>query len=132
MIQVDIVTPSRKLTDGIGAVSVKLPAYKGEIEILPGHAELITLLNTGIVTLTGDGTQLRFAISYGLAEVRNDRVIVLAETAEESTEIDIERARAAQKKAEEQLSSALTEDKFKKYQLKLQRALIRQHTVRNQ
>ena len=99
MIAVDIVTPTRKLVEGLDAVSVKLPAVKGEIEVLPGHTELLTLLTTGPLVVQGDGKERRFAISYGFAEVRNDRIIVCAETAEESTDLNVDRAKAAQKKA---------------------------------
>ena len=126
MLEIDIVTPVRKLGESIRAAGVKLPTANGEIEVLPGHTELLTLLGTGILSVS-DGTKDRlFAISYGFAEVRGDRVRVLAETVEESSEIDKERAQRAQKKAQEALAGALTEDKFKKYQLKLQRSLVRQ------
>ena len=126
MITVDIVTPTRKIVDGAQAVSVKLPAHKGEIEVLPGHAELLTLLGTGVVSIVGDGVERHFAVSYGFAEVRNNRIIVMGETVEEATEIDKARAIAAQKKAEEALASVLTEENFNKYQLKLQRSIVRQ------
>ena len=126
MINVDIVTPNKRLVEGAKAVSVKVPAVVGETEILPGHTELLTLLETGVVTLQLDGTQRNFAISQGFAEVHDDRVLILAETAEESKDIDRERAKRAQKKAEEVLQSVLSDEHFKKYQLKVQRAIVRQ------
>ena len=126
MITVDIVTPNRRLVEGAKAISVKVPAVVGETEILVGHAEMLTLLETGVVTLQLDGQSRNFAISQGFAEVHNDRVLILAETAEESKEIDRERAKRAQKKAEEMLQSVLSDEHFKKYQLKVQRALVRQ------
>lgn len=126
MITVDIVTPTRKILDGVQAASVKLPADKGQIEVLPGHAELLTLLRTGVITIVGDGVERHFAISYGFAEVRQDKIIVMGETVEEATEIDKARAINAQKKAEEALASVLTEEHFNKYQLKLQRSIVRQ------
>lgn len=126
MIEVDIVTATQKLVEGAQATSVKLPAAKGEIEILPGHTDLLTVLGTGVLSIVADGHERKFAVSYGFAEVRKDRVIVLAETAEEAKGIDRARAAAAQKKAEDVLGSVLTEEKFRKHQLKLQRSLIRQ------
>ena len=129
MIKVDIVTPSRKLVEGAMASSVKLPAHKGEIGVLPGHTELLTMLSTGILSLSVDGRERKFALSHGFAEVREDRVWVLAETVEESKEIDRERAKKAQKNAESLLHSTLTPEQFKKHQLKLQRALIRQQAA---
>jgi F-type H+-transporting ATPase subunit epsilon len=128
MIQVDIVTPTRKLVEGAQAALLTVPSYRGEIQILPGHAELLTLLGTGVLVLQQDGRERRFAISYGVAEVRQDKVLVLAETAEEAKDINKERAISAQKRAEDTLAAGVeTEETFKKHQLKLQRAIIRQH-----
>ena len=76
--------------------------------------------------MQGDGTERKFAISYGFAEIRHDKIIVLAETAEESTDIDKERASRAKKKAEELLTGVLTKEDFVKQERKLQRAIIRQ------
>jgi F-type H+-transporting ATPase subunit epsilon len=69
-------------------------------------------------------------ISSGFYDVKDDVVNVLAETVELAGEIDLDRARRAQKAAEDNLKSAeLTESSFRKYQLKLERALIRQQTA---
>ena len=126
MVEIDIVSPSKKLVVGTKAGSVKFPTLKGEIEVLAGHAELLTLLHTGVLSFSVDGRERQFAISHGFAEVRNDKVIVLAETIEEASDVDRERAALAQKKAENILSGVLDEQQFRKYQLKLQRAVIRQ------
>lgn len=128
MIDVDIVTPARKIIDGMKAESVTMPAANGEIMVLPGHTELLTLLKTGVLRFQDHGTERHFAISYGFAEINNDRVLILAETCEESSEIDVERASQAQKRAEEALSSTLSRTEFAKYERKLQRAIIRQQT----
>lgn len=127
-LEIDIVTPTKKLVEGAPASRVRLPASEGEIEVLPGHADLLALLSTGILEFpTADGAlSRRFAVSYGFVEVRGKRVVVLAETAEEDTGIDRARATKAKAKAEEALSGALSPEKFKKYQLKLQRALVRE------
>jgi F-type H+-transporting ATPase subunit epsilon len=129
MIEVDIVTPVRKLVEGARATSVRLPAADGQLEILPGHTELLTVLGTGVLVLVSDGVERRFAISYGFAEIRKDRVVILAETSEESKDIDLERARGAQKRAESALVSVLTPEHFRKQELKLQRSLARQLAV---
>lgn len=128
MIRVDIVTPLKKLVEGAKTESVKIPGARGELEILPGHRELLTLLTTGPVSFIQDGKERKFAVSYGFAEVRNNRVLVLAETAEESTGVDKARAAAAKKRAEEKLvQGVMSEEEFKKEQLKLQRAILRQN-----
>lgn len=126
MISLDIVTPSRRLVDGVKVASLRVPAHRGELTILPGHTELLTLLGTGVLSFATDERERRFAVSFGFLDIRSDRAIILAETCEESIEIDTKRAKTAQKKAEEALGAALTDEKFKKYQLKLQRSLIRQ------
>lgn len=127
MIRVDLVTPSKKILEGAQATSVKLPGARGQLEILPGHADLLTLLDTGAIILQTDGKELRFFVSHGFAEVKNDKVLVFGETVEESAEIDRTRAQTAQKRAEEALTGVLTENEFKKQQLKLERSIIRQN-----
>lgn len=125
-IELDLVTPSRRIVVGAHVASVKMPAADGEIEILPGHTELITLLGTGSLEFTQDGSTRRFAVSYGFAEVRNNRVLVLAETCEEAKDIDKNRAKEALKRAEHALAGALTEAEFDKQERKRNRAVVRQ------
>ncbi len=132
MIEVDIVTPTRQIVHAVKANVVTLPAAEGEIQILPNHQDLLTSLGTGVLTIVTDGTERKFAISYGFAEVRNDKVVVLAETAEESTDIDTERVARSRKRAEETLSGVLTQEEFVKQERKLQRAIIRQHISHGQ
>jgi len=128
VIRVDIVTPTKKLVEGAKAEWIKVPGYKGELEILPGHRELLTLLTTGPLSLMQDGRERKFAISYGFAEIRHDRVLIMAETAEDAATLDKTRAAAARKRAEEKLvQGVLNEHEFKKHQLKLQRAIVRQN-----
>lgn len=127
MLSVDLVTPSRKLLENVQTDSVKIPGARGELQILPGHADLLTLLNPGTVSLVQDGKERKYFVSHGFAEVRGDKVLVFGETVEESADIDRNRAQAAQKKAEQALLGVLTEPEFKKHQLKLERAIIRQH-----
>ncbi len=123
----DIVTPTRKLVEGVVVPWVKMPGADGELEILPGHVDLMTVLGTGELSFPSDGSGTRrFAISYGFAEVQGDRVVILAETCEEASAIDRGRASRAETMAKEQLTGALTQDQFNKYQLKVQRAVLRQ------
>lgn len=126
---VDIVTPSKRLVEGARAETVVLPGSRGQLQILPGHADMLAMLGTGELKLVSDGGTRTFAISYGFADITKDKVTILAETAEESSEIDKARAVAAQKKAEEALAHTLTDENYKKYQLKLQRALVRQQVA---
>ncbi len=124
--QVNIVTPQRKMVEGAQASAIKLPGAKGEMEILEGHADLVSTLTTGEVAFAGR----KFAVSYGFVEVRDGAVTLLAETCEESTEIDVARAKKSQQIAEEKMGATLPPEHFKKYELKLQRAILRQHVAR--
>jgi F-type H+-transporting ATPase subunit epsilon len=127
-----IYSPERRLLEGTTVESVLVTGSEGQIEILPGHAPMVGTLEVGMFSYRapGDGRTHRGAISTGFFEVKDDRVIVLAETLELEGEIDVERARKAQGLAEQTLSQAALEpEQFRKYQLKLQRALIRQQVA---
>ncbi len=126
MLEVDIVTPTRRLVVGAHTPAAYLPGTNGLLKILPGHADLLTTLGAGILSFAEDGVEKKYAVSYGFAEVKNNKVTVLAETCEPAEEVDVERAQKAQQKAEEALHGTLTQEQFEKYQLKVQRALIRQ------
>ena len=71
--------------------------------MLPGHVPFLTTLKVGILaSKTGSATKY-FFVNWGYAEVGAEKVIILADSAERSEEIDIERAKAAMKRAEERL-----------------------------
>jgi len=125
--KLNILSPERKLVTGLEVDSVMLTGAEGLIEILPGHAPMVTTLETGEFSFSGGGKAEAGFASSGFAEVKDDEVTVLAETLELRSEIDLSRARAAQRKSEEMLQAAdLDETKFRKYELKLKRSMIRQ------
>jgi F-type H+-transporting ATPase subunit epsilon len=126
LIEVDIVTPSRRILEGVKVEKVTLPTESGAITVLPGHTELVTLLSTGVLSFPGGGDERQFVVSYGFAIVRKNKVIVLAETCESAGEVDAARAKNAQKKAEQALSGVLSEQDTRTYQMKLKRAIVRQ------
>ena len=123
-----ILAPERRLIEGERVVSVVLTTTEGEIEILPGHANMVAQLEPGKFIYTPRGEKpVRGVISSGFVNVENGSVKVVAETIELSSEIDTNRAKAAQVKAEKELAGAsLDEQTFRKYQFKLQRAIVRQ------
>ncbi|HLE00118.1 MAG TPA: ATP synthase F1 subunit epsilon [Bdellovibrionota bacterium] len=127
-LKLTILSPERKLLESLPVDEITLVGSEGQIEILPGHAAMIGTLETGIFSYrASEGREAKGMISSGFFEVRDDVVVVMAETLELQGEIDVERAKRAQKAAEEALGDAdLDEQRFRKYQLKLQRALIRQ------
>ena len=123
-----IFAPERRLTQDEQVKSLILTTAKGEVEILPGHADMISRLETGRFAYVADSKPVvTGVISSGFVSVENGKVKAIAETLELPHEIDQSRARTAQIKAEKMLSDAsLDEHSFKKYQLKLQRAILRQ------
>jgi F-type H+-transporting ATPase subunit epsilon len=103
-LQLEVVTPERRLlSEQVNSVNV--PGRGGELGILPGHAALISELQTGVLSYDEDGTTFQLHVSGGFVEVSGDRVSVLAEIAERPEEIDASRARLAHEQSEKQLSS---------------------------
>lgn len=101
--KLEVVTPQRRiLTEEVESVIV--PGTEGYLGVLPGHAPLLTALKPGVVYYrkAGDKTQ-RLALSGGFMEAGPNRVIILADTAELSSEIDVERARRSRARAEKYL-----------------------------
>jgi F-type H+-transporting ATPase subunit epsilon len=125
-IELTIVTPERQLLRA-SVVEVTLPGADGCLGILPGHAPLITELGVGELAYRGAGenSPVVLAIVHGFAEVLQDRVSVLAETAERAEEIDLGRAEAALKRAENRLASGDATVDWDRASVALQRALIR-------
>ncbi len=104
-LQILVVTPERRVLE-TEADEVELPGAQGYLGILPGHAPLLTLLGTGVVTCRKGGSSSVFAVSSGLAEVSDDRVSVLADSAEAPADIDPAAAERDRAKAEEEMKTA--------------------------
>ena len=101
-IKCDIVTVERQVySDEVDMVVA--PGIMGTLGVLPKHAPLITALEEGEVRLKKGGEEESFALSGGYMEVRPDRVIIMANTAERADEIDEARAEAARQRAEQLL-----------------------------
>jgi F-type H+-transporting ATPase subunit epsilon len=104
-LHVSVVTPERKVVE-TEADEVELPGAMGYVGILPGHAPLITLLGTGVVTIRRAGSSTAYAVSAGFAEVSGDKVSVLADSAEAAAEIDAGAAERERAKAAEEMKTA--------------------------
>ena len=101
----DIVTIERKVWEDDGLDMIVLPGTEGELGILPRHTPLLTALNPGVIVIRKGNVEELFAVSGGFVDVRPDKVIVLAQAAEHSEEIDAERAEAARQQAAEALEN---------------------------
>ncbi len=99
---VELVTPERPAFSGEGDCVV-LPAWEGEMGVLPGHAPFLVQLKPGEVRFKAGVETKIFAVSGGFAEIRDDKVSLFAETAEMAESIDEERARQALERAKAEL-----------------------------
>lgn len=102
-IYVEIVTPQRSLFSG-EVTMVSMPGEDGDMGVLGGHAPLLTTLGLGEIALhKSDGTEY-LAVNGGVAEIRPDKVTILADDAENADEIDIALAEEARRNAEESIA----------------------------
>ena len=125
-IQCDIVTQERSVfSEEVDYVS--LPGTEGVMGILPNHAPMLTALAFGEVMVRSNGDEQFFAIGGGYAEVQPDRVIVLADSAEQADEIDLDRAEKARERAEKAMKEGVPEDaaRYAQIEAALKRAQIR-------
>ncbi|MCP4415052.1 MAG: F0F1 ATP synthase subunit epsilon [Chloroflexi bacterium] len=126
-IQCDIVTQERTVFSQQVA-SVSLPGTEGRMGILPNHSALLTTLSFGEVSVRHtSGEEEHFAIGGGYAEVQPDKIVVLADSAEQAEDIDVERADRARKRAEQAMNEGVTDDpdRYAQIQASLMRAQIR-------
>ena len=107
-LQLEIVTPERSVYSDM-VDSVQLPGSEGELGVLPHHAPLVSTLGVGELRIRKGGVEESFAIVGGFLQVRPDRVVVMAETADMANEIDLERAQEARREAERALETGFHE-----------------------
>jgi F-type H+-transporting ATPase subunit epsilon len=124
-VQVEIVTPGRKVYEGkVRMVIAK--GVEGELGVQYGHIPLVTPLQIAPLRIQLADGQQHFAVSGGFLEVRRDKVTVLAETAEAAADIDVDRAKSARQRAEQNLEGLDSKDpQYKKYTADLNRAKVR-------
>jgi F-type H+-transporting ATPase subunit epsilon len=124
-IHLDVVTPEREVFSGDVAMLLA-PGIEGQLGILPHHAALLTGLTEGELVIRRDGEEdLILAVAGGFLEVGPEKVIVLADVAERADDIDLERAEAARKRAEELLQNRGDRLEVEKAQAALRRAATR-------
>lgn len=124
-LRLEVITAEREVLSE-DVESVVAPGMEGQLGILPRHAPLLTALVPGeLRARKPGGEELVLALSGGFMEVLPDRVIVLADAAERAEEIDLERAEAARRRAQERLAHPTPEVDLARAQASLQRALVR-------
>jgi F-type H+-transporting ATPase subunit epsilon len=108
-IRCEIVSQDRTVFQG-PADMVLLPGTEGEMGILPHHAPLLTTLKYGIIKVRSQGQETVFTVAGGIAEIQPEIITILADAAENVEEIDVSRAEAARKRAEESLAKGIPAD----------------------
>lgn len=126
----EIATPMR-LVVAEAVDEVVTPGVLGYFGVLPGHAPFLTTLGIGEVMYRSGREEHHLAIAGGFAEVRNDKVIILADTAERPEEIDRTRAERARERAERRLSGRGSEEAidYTRASAALMRAITRLQTA---
>jgi F-type H+-transporting ATPase subunit epsilon len=123
-VKLDVVTAERVVfSEDVDMIVA--PGIDGQLGILPHHAPLMTMLEPGELRIRKGGEEFSLAVSGGFLEVRPDRVIVLADTAERAEEIDAARAEEAKRRAEEQLSLQLPQVDAARIEASLRRSMVR-------
>ncbi len=131
-LQLTIVTAERTLLSEDRVEFVSAPGAKGRLGILPEHTPLLTTLDPGDLYFRRGSEQVHVAISGGFLEVDENRVVVLADTAERAEEIDEARAEAARQRAEEVLRKRdqLSRDELLQAEASLRKAAARLKVAR--
>jgi F-type H+-transporting ATPase subunit epsilon len=123
-IRLEIITAERVIySDDVNAVIA--PGIEGVLGILPHHAPLMTILQPGELIIRKGQEETILCVTGGFLEVRPDKVIILADASEYCEEIDIERAEAAKKRAEERLKTSPEGLDHARAEAALRRSIIR-------
>ncbi len=130
-IRCEIVSQDRMVFEGDIDIMIA-PGKMGEMGILPNHAPLLSTLQFGILTVRSQEKEEHFTIAGGVLEVQPDIITVLADAAENVREIDVNRAEAARRKAQEILEKGAPPDtdSYLKMEAALRRSNLRLEAVR--
>lgn len=120
----EIVTPDRALVRE-DADEVQVPAAEGYMGILPGHTPLLATLSVGELTYRKGQDVVQLHVAFGFVEVLPDRVTVLAQVAERAEDIDVSRAEAAKKRAQDRIERPGDGIDFERARIAMMKSLIR-------
>ena len=123
-IQLHIVSADRSLVNET-VDEVEIPGAEGYFGVLPGHTPVLALLGAGELWYRQGTEKHYFSMAFGFAEVQPDQVTILAEIAERADEIDLARAEAARKRAEERLAKPTVDMDAERARISLLKSLIR-------
>jgi F-type H+-transporting ATPase subunit epsilon len=121
----EIITPQRVVFKG-EITDCSVPGTSGGFQILYNHAPVLSTLEIGEVKVTEEGgDEYRYAVSGGFLEARNNKVVILADTAERTDEIDKERAEAARDRAKKLILERNPDTDIERARFALNKALNR-------
>ena len=120
----EIVTPDRSVV-AEKVDEVEIPGAEGYFGVLPGHTPLLAVLKIGELWFRKGNEKFYLSIAFGYAEVLPDRVTIIAELAVRADEIDVARAEAAKRRAEERVAKPAPDVDFERARLALRKAMVR-------
>jgi F-type H+-transporting ATPase subunit epsilon len=123
-IDLQIVTPERLLVQE-QVDEVEIPGSEGYFGVLPGHTPLLASLAVGELWYRKGQEKTYLSIAFGFAEVLADRVTILARLAERAQDIDVSRAEAAQKRAQQRLTAPANELDYERARIALMKSMMR-------
>ena len=123
-LQLHIVSAERSLVNET-VDEVEIPGAEGYFGVLPGHTPMLALLGAGELWYRQGSEKHYLSMAFGFAEVQPDQVTILAQIAEHAHEIDLARAEAAKKRAEERLSKSTVDMDAERARIALLKSLIR-------
>jgi F-type H+-transporting ATPase subunit epsilon len=124
-LSIEIVTPDKRIL-AVQADEAIVPGGHGLFGVRPGHTPFLSLMQPGVLTLTEGGRKESYFVAGGFVEVGNDKVLVLADAAENVTGIDVEAARKRMLEAQERLKGLSSEDA----RFEVEQAAVRRETAR--
>ncbi len=121
-IHVEVVTQEKKVFDEPEADMVLIPATEGHMGVLPHHAPVLTTLGYGELIIRKGNAEESFAVYGGVVDVRPDKVVVLADLAESSFELDMQAIEAARDRAAKMLEEGVPPELNREAAIALRRA----------
>ena len=126
----EIVTAERQVFASDDVVTLIAEGSEGQMTILPKHAPLVTILECSeLIIRRASGDEMFMVITGGFIEVKPEKTIILADACERSDEIDLQRAEAAKRRAEERLKETVTEIDHARAESALRRSITRLRVV---
>ena len=123
-LQLHVVSADRALVNAT-VDEVEVPGAEGYFGVLPGHTPMLATLQVGQLSYRQGQETHYLAIAFGFAEVQPTQVTILAEIAEPAAEIDVARAEAAKKRAEDRLNKPTVDMDFERARIAMLKALVR-------